>query len=493
MPLFYLLCADTVTGAQFVLQRLLVSMHPGVNLGTDFLQEWARSTVNWAPKLIEALTIVRADSCLRRYGIKVDGATERYMPRRPDIAEHNVHPILKWLAYLCEHLLPVDTQQLIETVCGTNPDERYRLRRLPAGQSPERYLELWLLHWQSERLIAVGDYALGADTRRRANHCNVDVLVQALMTVSKVDDRLRTLADNLRQAQIRFNFTSEGFIQPSGDKLKKKSVASLNEEDGAEDAAADASAAGAPTKSVQSAKSPSVTLTSATDKCIASADDDRYVVRSTHAGFALIINQTKFVRGPLSAVDMQPLANRDGSFADRRALLGTFAASGYRCEVRENLTAAQIEQEIGEIVRRSGSDCDSLVVCVLSHGKRGIVFGSDTVPVSVDRIVALMSSKRLVGKPKLLVVQACQGERVQELVYSDDEDAAAVVEVLESDGPTTGGRRPRLPGKSDGQHTCTDFCIAQSTMPGFASYRNTCSGTWFIQTLCQVIKEHGKR
>lgn len=497
MPLLYLLCADTVSGAQFVLQRLLVSMHAGVDLGTDYLQEWARSTANWAPKLIEALTIVRADACLRRYGIEMDSATERYKPRLPDIAEHNVHPILKWLAHLCEHLLPGDTQQLIETVCGANPDERYRLHRLPASQSPERYLELWLLHWQSERLIAVGDYTPGADTRRRASHCNVDVLVHALLAASKVDDRLRTLGENLRRAQIRFNFTSEGYIQPGGDKLKKKGAASTNEEDGAVDAGTDTVP---PSKSVQSAQPPAVTLTSAKNNNVASIDDDRYVVRSTHAGFALIIDQTNFVLVPTSAPVKGPLANRHGSINDRQALLTTFGASGYRCEVRENLTAVQIEQEIINIVQRSGalggSDCDSLVVCVLSHGFRGHVFGSDTVPVSVDRIVALMSSKRLVGKPKLLVVQACQGEQLQELVYSEDEDAA--VEVLESDGPTDGGRSsggggPRVVGKSAGQHTCTDFCIAQSTMPGFPSYRNTCRGTWFIQSLCNAIKEHSKR
>lgn len=501
MPLLYLLCADTVTGAQFVLQRLLVNIHSCTSLRTDFLQQWARSTANWAPKLIEALTIVRAYGVLSRYGIHIDSAVERYRPRLPDSADHHVHPILKWLAHLCEHLLPDDVRQLIAAVCTAHPDDRYRLDRLPAADvlPPERFLELWLLHWQSERLIAVGDYALGGETRRRTNHCDVDALVRALLSASKTDARLRVLGENLQRAQIRFNCTSEGFIRPAVEKKTPKistaSAASRNEGDGEP-----APAANADETSQAPAARPIMTAPATKSGGDDGDNDDRYVVRSTHAGFALIIDQILFERGPGAAPVKRPLVKRHGSRNDCNALLSTFTASGYFCVVRENLTAAQIEREIGKIVQKSGDGggghCDSLVVCVLSHGFSGHVFGSDTVPVSVDRITALMSDRRLAGKPKLLVVQACQGEQDQELVYLADEEDDA----LETDGPTDGGRPNRggvgvskVAAKSSGLHARSDFCIAQSTMPGFTSYRNTIRGTWFIQSLCETIKEHGKR
>ena len=36
-----------------------------------------------------------------------------------------------------------------------------------------------------------------------------------------------------------------------------------------------------------------------------------------------------------------------------------------------------------------------------------------------------------------------------------------------------------------------DFLIAYSTVPGFYSWRNTTAGSWFIQSFCRVLREHG--
>jgi len=36
-----------------------------------------------------------------------------------------------------------------------------------------------------------------------------------------------------------------------------------------------------------------------------------------------------------------------------------------------------------------------------------------------------------------------------------------------------------------------DFLIAYSTIPGFYSWRNTTAGSWFIQSVCRVLQEHG--
>nr|6PDQ_B Chain B, Ancestral Effector Caspase-3/6/7 [Homo sapiens]6PDQ_E Chain E, Ancestral Effector Caspase-3/6/7 [Homo sapiens] len=36
-----------------------------------------------------------------------------------------------------------------------------------------------------------------------------------------------------------------------------------------------------------------------------------------------------------------------------------------------------------------------------------------------------------------------------------------------------------------------DFLIAYSTAPGYYSYRNTSNGSWFIQSLCEVLNKYG--
>ena len=36
-----------------------------------------------------------------------------------------------------------------------------------------------------------------------------------------------------------------------------------------------------------------------------------------------------------------------------------------------------------------------------------------------------------------------------------------------------------------------DFLIAYSTVVGHCSWRNAINGSWFIQSLCDVLSEHG--
>ena len=51
------------------------------------------------------------------------------------------------------------------------------------------------------------------------------------------------------------------------------------------------------------------------------------------------------------------------------------------------------------------------VVCILSHGGNGFVYGSDGREVKVEDIAKHLDNKNctaMAGKPKLVVVQACQ-------------------------------------------------------------------------------------
>ena len=52
------------------------------------------------------------------------------------------------------------------------------------------------------------------------------------------------------------------------------------------------------------------------------------------------------------------------------------------------------------------------VLCILSHGETGVVYGSDGKTVSIDHLETLFDGMRcnqLIGRPKLLLIQACQG------------------------------------------------------------------------------------
>ena len=52
------------------------------------------------------------------------------------------------------------------------------------------------------------------------------------------------------------------------------------------------------------------------------------------------------------------------------------------------------------------------VLCILSHGGKGFVYGSDGKKVKVDQFINHLDNKAckaMIGRPKLILIQACQG------------------------------------------------------------------------------------
>lgn len=135
-------------------------------------------------------------------------------------------------------------------------------------------------------------------------------------------------------------------------------------------------------------------------------------------------------------------------------------------------------EELGKTV-----DGDCFVCCVLSHGVKEGVFGSDDGVVSVDEIREPFNGitcKNLVGKPKLFFIQACRGKKSQYRVKVQadaPEDGESEMEVDGDDFDIT------IPADSD-------FLIARSTTDGHYSYRKPEEGSWFIQSLCRNLEEH---
>jgi len=62
--------------------------------------------------------------------------------------------------------------------------------------------------------------------------------------------------------------------------------------------------------------------------------------------------------------------------------------------------------------RTQNSDSKVFVLCILSHGERESVYGSDGVLVKVEELETAFDGKhckQLIGRPKLFLIQACQG------------------------------------------------------------------------------------
>ncbi|KAM9482864.1 caspase 20, apoptosis-related cysteine peptidase [Clarias gariepinus] len=211
------------------------------------------------------------------------------------------------------------------------------------------------------------------------------------------------------------------------------------------------------------------------DNLIGAADEiDEYKMSSLPRGLCVIINNVIFSSSH---------KHRSGSDSDKDALKEVFQWLGFTVDVHENQSGDQMKKLLKTYSQKiHNGDC--FICCILSHGSRDGVYGTDGAIVTRDDIFGPFSGTScpsLISKPKVFFIQACRGEDPQPLVtaqsdsYNDEEmEVEAEMDVVEM---------ATLPADSD-------FLIARSTVKGYISLRETISGSWFIQSLCQQLKMH---
>lgn len=191
----------------------------------------------------------------------------------------------------------------------------------------------------------------------------------------------------------------------------------------------------------------------------------------------LIINQQKFVRDESPELkDLlpdHPLKERRGTAKDSVALQLLFESFRYSVTLKHDLKHQEILKEVQKATKKASTG-DGLIVCVLSHGQEGIVYGHDSIPVRIKDIKKIMATKILFSKTKILLIQACQGDSRQVSVKKK-------INEIEHDGP---GMSTLTSGS-----VFADFLIFWSTIEGFASFRHVEDGSWFIQELVKKIRE----
>lgn len=128
---------------------------------------------------------------------------------------------------------------------------------------------------------------------------------------------------------------------------------------------------------------------------------------------------------------------------------------------------------------------------MLSHGEKGCFYGTDGEKVFLEDAIQPFKSGQapsLAGKPKLFFIQACQGQKYQKgcVAYHPrpvQEEAKAASHLEEDAGPVTGEVIP----------DDADFLIGMATVQDFKSFRNTKTGSIYIQELCQQLRKSAER
>lgn len=124
--------------------------------------------------------------------------------------------------------------------------------------------------------------------------------------------------------------------------------------------------------------------------------------------------------------------------------------------------------------RQDHSNADCLLVAILTHGDDGDSLCAHDGSYQFTSVWTQFTEEccpSLAGKPKIFIVQACRGQELDPGVTTVEQDGIA-----------------RYIGSAE-----ADFLFAFATAPGFMSFRNIESGSWFIQELCVELNENGER
>lgn len=226
-----------------------------------------------------------------------------------------------------------------------------------------------------------------------------------------------------------------------------------------------------------------------------------YKMDASPCGHCLIINN----------VDFEPqseLSNRKGSNVDCDKLERRFKALNFIVEVKTNLKQKKIKHELSALSKKDHSQYDCCVVIILSHGTEvshsrfpGAVYGIDGQHVPVQHVTNYLNGQHcpsLQGKPKLFFIQACGGgerdtgfevspDEVEPPVGRADDQTDAIPMSSSSDSLSMSDEpdaRATLP-------TPSDILVSYSTFPGYVSWRDTQSGSWYVETLDRILEENG--
>uniref|UniRef100_A0A914QTE9 Caspase-3 n=1 Tax=Panagrolaimus davidi TaxID=227884 RepID=A0A914QTE9_9BILA len=210
-------------------------------------------------------------------------------------------------------------------------------------------------------------------------------------------------------------------------------------------------------------------------------------------GLALIINNR-----------FEGKAERKGTEIDERNIRQRFSQLGYKICTKENLSAAVCSFNGNTLVLKNFQDMlktaksfakndkhkfyDSCVVFVLTHGKYDHLLGVDDKEVNVHEFLKCFNAENaplLKGKPKLFFIQACRGEDCDYgAIYRDSHNIGL------SEQLTKGTLYPNLSPTL--MPIEGDMIIAYATPPNYVSWRDEDRGSWFIESVCDIIGKYAK-
>lgn len=148
----------------------------------------------------------------------------------------------------------------------------------------------------------------------------------------------------------------------------------------------------------------------------------------------------------------------------------------------QDLTATEIQNTVNRFGKLDHSSKDAFVCCILSHGEKGSIFGTDGKSILIQEITQPFKGSNcpsLAGKPKMFFIQACQGKSKQ------------IGTCIQADGD--GGDDGNCSRDTQQIPDDSDFLLGMATVADYQSFRHVHYGSVYIQELCKQLKEGCRR
>ncbi|NXT07307.1 CASP8 protein, partial [Prunella fulvescens] len=192
-----------------------------------------------------------------------------------------------------------------------------------------------------------------------------------------------------------------------------------------------------------------------------------YKMKNNPHGYCLILNNHIF---------KNPRHNREGTLQDGEAVKRVFKWLQFETVEYMNLEGKKIYDTVHEYSKKDHRNMDCFVCFIFSHGEKDKVKGVDDECVNIDKLVSCFTGTNcpsLAGKPKVFIIQACQGSEHHPSVAVES-DSCGHLEVDAS--PLTS-----IPDKAD-------ILIGMATVEDYLCYRSCKTGSVYIQSLCEKMK-----
>ncbi|CAK1545163.1 unnamed protein product [Leptosia nina] len=437
------------------LQRLTVYQKVSKDIDNDtmnLLHHWAshaQTRPSWKHELLEALCICRLYNIIRKLGFDVTSVKHQYQPSNMNFTAH-ISIIKKILYRLCESVNSELLLRLKKTLLTYGIDT-----------TTHESCELILLELMCQKFVVF----------KQTKEMKIDF--SKLTEILEHFPSLCSFASLLTDVENKLNKTEESLVQDIELTTPTKKNLECKDSDNVK-VQYDASDLDEFYEHFNQLNLNYVPSDLTTDKR-QSFKDSYPILNPKRVGVCCIINQEEFhpSKENITHKIHIDLTTRHGSTKDQIALENIMSSLNFEVMVRKNLDHKEFIDFIKHVLKNCVHKDDSVfVLCILSHGVRGHVYAANSVKIKVEDIQTLLDTDiaiNLYGKPKVLILQACQ---------VDEEPSPA--SDLVADGPSKFFLRK------------SDFLIYWATAPEYEAFRQTSKGSLFIQFLCIVLKKRAR-